>query len=47
MLDNLTLTFEAQNLTEEEIAQFADISYRPRAIYDNGRIYYAGVRFRF
>jgi iron complex outermembrane receptor protein len=47
VLDYLTLTFEAQNLTEEEITQFADFSYRPRAIYDNGRTYYAGVRFRY
>ena len=47
VFDFLTLTFEAQNLTEEEITQFADFSYRPRAIYDNGRTYYAGVRFRY
>jgi len=47
VLDYLTLTFEAQNLTEEEITQFADFSYRPRAIYDNGITYYAGVRFRY
>jgi iron complex outermembrane receptor protein len=47
LFDFLTLTFEAQNLTEEEIFQFADETFRPRAIYDNGRTYYAGVRFRY
>ena len=35
------------NLTNEKIEQFATDTFRPRAIYDNGRIYYAGVRLKF
>ena len=45
--DNLALTFDGVNLTNEKIVQFATDSFRPRAIYDNGRIYYAGVRMTF
>jgi iron complex outermembrane recepter protein len=45
--ENFTLTFDAINLTEEEIVQYATDSFRPRAVYDNGRTYYAGVRFRY
>ena len=44
--DNVTLTVDAVNLTNEEIFQFASDSFRPRAVYDNGRIFFAGVRFR-
>jgi len=44
--DNFALTFDAVNLTNEEIVQFAGDSFRPRAIYDNGRIFFAGVRFK-
>jgi iron complex outermembrane receptor protein len=46
LTDNLSLTLDAVNLTNEEIVQFASDSFRPRAIYDNGRIFYAGVRFK-
>jgi iron complex outermembrane receptor protein len=45
--DNLALTFDGINLTNEEIVQFAGDSFRPRAIYDNGRILFAGARFKF
>jgi iron complex outermembrane recepter protein len=47
ILDNLALTFDGINLTNEKIVQFATEEFRPRAIYDNGRIYYAGVRMKF
>lgn len=47
VLDSVALTFDAINLTDEEIEQFADDPTRPRAIYDNGRVYYAGVRVKF
>ena len=45
--DNLALTFDGVNLTNEKIVQYATDTFRPRAIYDNGRIYYAGVRMTF
>jgi iron complex outermembrane receptor protein len=45
--DNVTLTFDAINITNEKIEQYSGDTFRPRAIYDNGRQYYAGVRFKF
>jgi iron complex outermembrane recepter protein len=47
ILDSLALTFDGINLTDEKIVQFADTPNNPRGIYDNGRTYYAGVRFKF
>ena len=47
VLDNLALTFDGINLTNEKIEQFASDKFRPRAIYDNGRIYYVGARVKF
>jgi iron complex outermembrane receptor protein len=44
---NLAVTFEAQNLTDAKITQYADYLSHPRAIYDNGRVYFAGVKLRF
>ena len=45
--DSLALTFDGVNLTNEEIFQYATDTFRPRAIYDNGRIYFVGARFKF
>jgi iron complex outermembrane receptor protein len=45
--DNFAVTAEAQNLTNEKLEQFAGTEVRPRAIYDNGRIYFVGGRFKF
>lgn len=45
--DNFTLTADAINLTNEKIVQFSGQPDRPRAIYDNGRQFYFGVRFRY
>lgn len=42
--DYAALTFDAVNLTNEKIEQFAGETFRPRAIYDNGRYFFAGVR---
>ena len=47
VLENVALTLDGINLTDEKIEQFAANESRPRAIYDNGRIYYAGVRLKF
>lgn len=43
----IALTFEAQNILDEEITQFAGDPIRPRAVYDNGRALFAGVRYRY
>jgi iron complex outermembrane recepter protein len=43
----LAVTFEAQNLTDAKVVQYADYLSHPRAIYDNGRVYFAGVKVRF
>jgi len=41
----LSLTLDGVNLTDEEIRQFANDSFRPRSVYHNGRYYFAGVRW--
>jgi iron complex outermembrane receptor protein len=45
--ENIAVTFEANNLTDEKIVQFADVESHPRAIYDNGRVYFFGAKARF
>ena len=45
--DAVAVTLDGINLTDEEIEQYATEEFRPRAIYDNGRIFYAGVRLKF
>jgi iron complex outermembrane receptor protein len=47
VMDNIALTFDGVNLTDEEIEQFTGEKFRPRAIYDNGPVYFAGMRVRF
>ncbi|QIK78584.1 TonB-dependent receptor [Sphingomonas piscis] len=44
---NVALTFDAINLTEEKIEQYSGTTTRPRGIYNNGRQFYVGARFRF
>lgn len=44
--DWASLTFDAVNLTNEKIVQFAGETFRPRAIYDNGRYFFFGVRLQ-
>jgi iron complex outermembrane receptor protein len=43
----MAVTFEAQNLTDAKVTQFDTVRSNPTAIYDNGRVYFAGVKFRF
>jgi iron complex outermembrane receptor protein len=43
----IAATYDAINITDETIEQYAGSTFRPRAIYDNGRVFYAGVRFKF
>ena len=38
---------EAQNLTDAKVVEYDDVPSHPRAIYDNGRTYFAGVKLRF
>lgn len=46
--DNIALTFDGVNLADEELFQYYDDEKgRPARYYDNGPIYYAGVRVNF
>ena len=47
LTDNIALTADAVNLTNNKIFQYAGTETRFRALYDNGRIFYAGVRVKF
>jgi iron complex outermembrane receptor protein len=42
----LTFTVDGVNLTNEKIVQFASDTFRPRAVYDNGRYYFVGIRYQ-
>jgi iron complex outermembrane receptor protein len=42
----LALTVDAVNLTDEKIVQFASDRFRPRAVYNNGRYFFLGVRLQ-
>lgn len=44
---NFALTFEAQNLTDNKVVQYDNSLALPRAIYDNGRVYFGGVKMKF
>lgn len=44
---NVTLTADAVNLTNKKIVQYSGTRDRVRAIYDNGRQFYVGARFKF
>jgi iron complex outermembrane receptor protein len=46
VVHGLALTVDGVNLTNEKIVQFASDTFRPRAVYDNGRYYFVGVRFQ-
>jgi len=46
--DDIALTLDAINLTDEELFQYYDNNPgRPARYYDNARIYYGGVRINF
>jgi len=44
LTEQLTLTFDALNLTNETIKMYAENKDRPRAFYANGRTFFLGVR---
>jgi iron complex outermembrane receptor protein len=41
--DHISVSFDALNLTNEILKYYGDITTQPRAFYNNGRQYYAGV----
>jgi iron complex outermembrane recepter protein len=43
---NIAITAEAQNLTDSKVIEYSDYLSHPRAIYDNGRVYFAGVKLK-
>ncbi len=43
LTDHISLSFDALNLTNEILKYYGNITTQPRALYDNGRQYYAGV----
>ncbi|MEQ8309421.1 MAG: TonB-dependent receptor [Sphingopyxis sp.] len=45
--DNIALTADAVNLTNEPIEQYSGTRALPRNIFDNGRQFYFGVRAKF
>jgi iron complex outermembrane receptor protein len=47
LTDNVWLTADAVNLANVKIVQYSGTTSRPRAIYDNGRQFYIGARFRY
>lgn len=47
LTDNISLTADAVNLTNDKIYQYAGTETRFRALYDNGRIFYVGARVKF
>jgi iron complex outermembrane recepter protein len=46
LVKGLALTLDGVNLTEEDVEQFATERFRPRAVYDNGRYFFLGIRFQ-
>ncbi|HEY8615954.1 TonB-dependent receptor [Phenylobacterium sp.] len=47
LTDNIALTADAVNLTDETLKYYSGTESRPRAYYKNGRIFYVGARYRF
>ncbi|HET6941722.1 MAG TPA: TonB-dependent receptor [Sphingomicrobium sp.] len=45
--ENIWITADAVNLTNDKIEQYSGTTTRPRAIYDNGRQFYFGARIRY
>ncbi len=44
---NVALTFDAQNLLDEQLYYYVGTPDVPRAVYDNGRTFYVGARAKF
>jgi iron complex outermembrane receptor protein len=46
LTEQVTLTFDGLNLTNETIKMYAENDDRPRAFYSNGRTFYLGLRVK-
>jgi iron complex outermembrane receptor protein len=46
LFQGLALTLDGVNLTNETILQYASDTFRPRAVYENGRYYFIGLRYQ-
>ncbi|HEY2659496.1 MAG TPA: TonB-dependent receptor [Caulobacteraceae bacterium] len=44
---NISLTFDAKNITDTLIKYYAANTTQPRAVYDNGSQYYFGIKAKF
>jgi len=44
---NITLTFDALNITNQLLKYYAANTTQVRAVYDNGSQYFAGIKFKF
>jgi iron complex outermembrane receptor protein len=47
LTENISLTADAINLTNDKVFQYSGATSRPLAIYDNGRQFYFGVRVNY
>jgi iron complex outermembrane receptor protein len=45
--DNISLTFDALNLNDPILKYYASVPAQPRAFYDNGRLFYLGVKVKY
>ena len=44
---NITLSFDALNLTDSLLKYYADNKTQPRAVYENGVRFFGGVRIKY
>jgi iron complex outermembrane receptor protein len=47
LTQNISFSFDGLNLTDELLKYYGNNTTQPRAFYDNGRTYYAGVHVKF
>ena len=47
LTSHIALTLDAQNLLHEKLSYFVGTPEVPRAVYDNGQSFYAGVRLKY
>jgi len=47
VMKNIALTFDAVNITDKNLRYYGENKSQPRAIYDNGRQFYFGVRMKY
>jgi len=47
LTQNISLSFDGLNLTDQVSKYYGENTSQPRAFYDNGRTYYAGIHVKF